>query len=113
MPTSANSTDEAEQVSAMLQIQELLEPLSAADRETLITSLSKVRSILIEAQKQAVRIVRLSESNDDASRLLEEYYEVVSVVQRDTPEAVQQIISDASSGVWVAYLREKAVGCVI
>jgi GNAT superfamily N-acetyltransferase len=96
-----------------LQIQELLEPLSAADQETLITSLSKVRSVLSEAQKPAVRIVRLSESDDDASRLLEEYYEAVSVVQRDTPEAIQQIINDASSGMWVAYLGEKAVGCVI
>jgi len=75
--------------------------------------MSKVRSILSEAQKPAVRIVRLSEANDDASRLLEEYYEAVSVVQQDTPEAIQQIISDASSGMWVAYLREKAVGCVI
>jgi DNA-binding MarR family transcriptional regulator/GNAT superfamily N-acetyltransferase len=96
-----------------LQIQELLGALSAADRETLITSLSKVRSILSEAQKPAVRIVRLSEANDDASRLLEEYYEAVSVVRRDTPEAIQQIINDASSGIWVAYLREKAVGCVV
>jgi DNA-binding MarR family transcriptional regulator/GNAT superfamily N-acetyltransferase len=96
-----------------LQIQELLEPLSVADRETVINSLSKVRSILSEAQKPAVRIVRLSESNADASRLLEEYYEAASVIQRDTPEAIQQIIGDASSGIWVAYLREKAVGCVM
>jgi DNA-binding MarR family transcriptional regulator/GNAT superfamily N-acetyltransferase len=96
-----------------LQIQELLESLSPADRETIITSLSKVRSILSEAQRPAVRIVRLSEANDDASRLLEEYYEAVNVVQRDTPEAIQQIISEASSGMWVAYLREKAVGCVL
>jgi len=96
-----------------LQIQEMLEPLSAADRETVINSLSKVRSILSEAQKPAVRIVRLSEANDDASRLLEEYYEAVSVTQRDAPEAIQQIIGDASSGIWVAYLREKAVGCVM
>jgi DNA-binding MarR family transcriptional regulator/GNAT superfamily N-acetyltransferase len=96
-----------------LQIQELLGPLSSADRETVINSLSKVRSILSEAQKPAVRIVRLSEANDDASRLLEEYYEAVSVIQRDTPEAIQQIIGDASSGIWVAYLRGKAVGCVM
>jgi len=96
-----------------LQIQELLEPLSAADRETLIESLSKVRSILNEAQKPAVRIVRLSEANDDAFRLLEEYYEAVDVIQRDTPEAIQQIIGAASSGMWVAYLRGKAVGCVM
>jgi len=96
-----------------LQIEELLEPLSAADRETVINSLSKVRSILSEAQNPAVRIVRLSEANGDASQLLEEYYEAVSVIQRDTPEAIQHIIGDASSGIWVAYLREKAVGCVM
>jgi GNAT superfamily N-acetyltransferase len=92
MPTSANSTNEAEQVSAMREFN---------------------RFYLSEAQMPAVRIVRLSEANDDASRLLEEYYEAVSVVQRDTPEAIQQIITDASSGMWVAYLREKAVGCVL
>jgi DNA-binding MarR family transcriptional regulator/N-acetylglutamate synthase-like GNAT family acetyltransferase len=96
-----------------LQIEELLEPLSAAERETLIESLSKVRSILSEAQKPAIRIVRLSEANDDAYRLLEEYYDAVGVIQRDTPEAIQQIIGAASSGMWVAYLRKKAVGCVI
>jgi DNA-binding MarR family transcriptional regulator/GNAT superfamily N-acetyltransferase len=96
-----------------VQIQELLEPLSAADRETVINSLSKVRSILSEAQNPAVRIVRLSEASDDASRLLEEYYEAASVIQRDTPEAIRQVIGDASSGIWVAYLREKAVGCVM
>jgi DNA-binding MarR family transcriptional regulator/GNAT superfamily N-acetyltransferase len=96
-----------------LQIQGLLESLSAADRETLIKSLSRVRSILSEAQKPAVRIVRLLEANDDASQLLEEYYDAVGVVQRDTPEAIQKIIGDASSGMWIAYLREKAVGCVV
>jgi DNA-binding MarR family transcriptional regulator/GNAT superfamily N-acetyltransferase len=96
-----------------LQIQELLDPLSAAEREAVIRSLSKVRSILSEAQKPAARIVRLSEADDDASRLLEEYYEAASVIQRDTPEAIQQIIGDASSGLWVAYLQEKAVGCVM
>jgi GNAT superfamily N-acetyltransferase len=96
-----------------LQIQDLLEPISASDRETLIESLSKVRSILKEARKPAVRIVRLSEANDDASRLLDEYYEAVSVVQRDTPEVIRQVIGDDSSGIWVAYLREKAVGCVM
>jgi DNA-binding MarR family transcriptional regulator/GNAT superfamily N-acetyltransferase len=96
-----------------LQIEELLDPLSAADRETVINSLSKVRSILSEAQKPAVRIVRLSEASGDASRLLEEYYEAVRVIQRDTPEAIQQVIGDDSSGIWVAYLRGKAAGCVM
>jgi len=96
-----------------LQIQKLLETLSVADREALIESLSKVRSILSEAQKPAVRIVRLSEINDDALKLLEEYYAAVDVVQRDTPEAMQKLIADPASGMWIAYLQEKAVGCVV
>jgi DNA-binding MarR family transcriptional regulator/GNAT superfamily N-acetyltransferase len=96
-----------------LQIHALLEPLGADVREALINSLSKVRSILSEAQKPAVRIVRLSEADDSAFGLLEEYYEAVSVIQRDTREDIRQIIGDASSGMWVAYLREKAVGCVV
>jgi DNA-binding MarR family transcriptional regulator/GNAT superfamily N-acetyltransferase len=96
-----------------LQIQEMLWPLSASDRETLIKSLSKVRSILSEAQKPAARVVRLAEADDDASRLLEEYYEAVGVIQRDTPEAIQEVIGAASSGMWVAYLGGKAVGCVM
>jgi GNAT superfamily N-acetyltransferase len=45
--------------------------------------------------------------------LLQEYYEAASVVQRDTPEAIQKIIYDPGSGVWLAYLDEKAVGCVV
>jgi GNAT superfamily N-acetyltransferase len=94
MSTSANSTHEAEQISVLREF-------------------NRFYTMRCKAQKPPVRIVRLSEANDDASRLLKEYYEAVSVVQRDTPEAVQQIISDASSGMWVAYLREKAVGCVI
>jgi DNA-binding MarR family transcriptional regulator/GNAT superfamily N-acetyltransferase len=96
-----------------LQIKELLVTVSSKDREVLLDSLSKVRSILSETQKRSVRIVRLSESNDDALRLLQEYYKAVDVVQRDTPEAIQKIIDDSCSGVWLAYLEEKAVGCVV
>jgi GNAT superfamily N-acetyltransferase len=66
-----------------------------------------------EPKVRSVRIVRLSKSNDDAIRLLQEYYEAVSVVQRDTPEAVQKIVDDPGSGLWLAYLEGKAVGCVV
>jgi DNA-binding MarR family transcriptional regulator/GNAT superfamily N-acetyltransferase len=96
-----------------LQIQGLLANLNATDRDALLDALSKIRSILSEPKGRSVRIVRLSKSNDDAIRLLEEYYEAVSVVQRDTPEAIQKIIDDPGSGVWLAYLEEKAVGCVV
>jgi DNA-binding MarR family transcriptional regulator/GNAT superfamily N-acetyltransferase len=95
------------------QIQEILSNVGPADREILIQSLSNVRSILSEAQKTAVTIVRLSKVNEDARQLLQEYYEAVNVVQRDAPEAIQKITDDPFSGVWLAYLDGKAVGCVV
>jgi DNA-binding MarR family transcriptional regulator/GNAT superfamily N-acetyltransferase len=96
-----------------LQIQGLLTNVNSTDRDALLDSFSKIRSILSEPKGRSVRIVRLSKSNHDAIRLLEEYYEAVSVVQRDTPEAIQKVIADPGSGVWLAYLEEKAVGCVV
>lgn len=96
-----------------LQIQGLLANVDATERAALIDSLSRIRSILSEPEERSVQIVRLSKSNDEAIRLLQEYYEAVSVVQRDTPEAIQKIIDDPGSGVWLAYLNEKAVGCVV
>ena len=45
--------------------------------------------------------------------MLQEYYQAVSVVQRDTPETIQRIIGGSCSGVWLAYLERKAVGCVV
>lgn len=96
-----------------LQIEKLLGTLSADDRDGVVASLSKVRSILSRDQRPAVRIVRLEKVNEDAIRLLEEYYEAVHVVQRDSPAAVGKVIGDASSGVWLAYLNDEAVGCVV
>ncbi|HTU50594.1 MAG TPA: GNAT family N-acetyltransferase [Acidobacteriaceae bacterium] len=68
---------------------------------------------LDDPEEHSVRIVRLEKSNADAIRLLQEYYEAVSVVQRDTPGAIQKMIDDPSSGVWLAYKGEKSVGCVV
>jgi len=45
--------------------------------------------------------------------LLQEYYEAVSVIQRDTPAAIRKIIDTPCSGMSLAYLGEKAVGCVV
>ena len=74
---------------------------------------SNLRSTNPSPPPRVVRIARLTESQDDAIRLLEEYYEAVSVVQRDTAEAVQRIIDAPCSGVWLAYLDGEAVGCVV
>jgi DNA-binding MarR family transcriptional regulator/GNAT superfamily N-acetyltransferase len=94
-----------------LQIRGLLDNVNSTGRAALLEALSRVRSILSEPEP--VRIVRLSKLNGDALRLLEEYYEAVSVVRRDTPAAIQRIVEDPCSGVWLAYFGEKAVGCVV
>jgi GNAT superfamily N-acetyltransferase len=58
--------------------------------------------------------VRLSTISDSAIRLLEEYYEAVSVVERDKPDALQMLIDSPFTGVWLAYLgQEAAVECVV
>jgi DNA-binding MarR family transcriptional regulator/GNAT superfamily N-acetyltransferase len=100
------------------EVRELLADVRSTDRDALLDSLARVRAILSESKGSPVRIVRLSKSSDegmldDAMRLLEEYYEAVSVVRRDTPEAIRKMIDGRGSGVWLAYQSERAVGCVV
>ena len=73
----------------------------------------KAQSTLNESSSEPLRIIRLTETSDEALQLLQEYYEAVHVVQRDTPEKIQSILDDRASGMWIAYLAEKAVGCVV
>lgn len=60
-----------------------------------------------------VRIARVTEANDEAVRILEEYYEAVHVVQRDTPAGIERFLNAAGSGMWLAYMGDEAVGCVV
>src|SRR3954468_15441221 len=94
-------------------IQSILAKFSAADRETLVASLTKVRTILSAPQNFPIRIVRLTAANEDAVAILHEYYEAVHVVQRDKPGGLQEIIDGPGSGVWLAYLGDEVVGCVV
>ncbi len=96
-----------------LHIQGLLANLAPADRDNLLVSLANVRSLLAEPAQPNIRIVRLTKSTPAALQLLRQYYEAVSVVQRDTPAAIQKIIADPTSGVWLAYLDAVPVGCVV
>lgn len=57
--------------------------------------------------------MRLAAANDDAQALLNEYYEAIQVIQRDTPADVRKIVEAPGSGVWLAYLGDEAVGCVV
>jgi DNA-binding MarR family transcriptional regulator/GNAT superfamily N-acetyltransferase len=95
------------------QIQDLLANVSSADLDELIKSLSKIRSILGGPETQSVRIVRLNKITDDAIRLLEQYYDAVNVVQRDAPQAIEELTENPFSGMWLAYLGEKPAGCVV
>ena len=96
-----------------LQIQELLADLGSPDREVLLDSLSTIRSILSQPKKSSLRIVRVSKCSDEVLQLLKEYYDAIDVVVRDTIPAIQKIIDEPSSGVWLAYLEDKPVGCVL
>jgi DNA-binding MarR family transcriptional regulator/ribosomal protein S18 acetylase RimI-like enzyme len=96
-----------------LQIHGVIDSLSEADREAVVSSLSQVRSILSRAQRTPIQIVRLAKETQDAQGILQEYYETVNVVVRDKPGAIQAIIDAAASGVWLAYLGKEVVGCVV
>jgi DNA-binding MarR family transcriptional regulator/GNAT superfamily N-acetyltransferase len=98
---------------SMMQIRRMLANVNAADREVLVASLTKVRSILSGCQKPPVRIVGLTQVNDHALAILQEYYEAVHVVQRDTPRSIQKIVDAPASGIWLAYLGDEVVGCVV
>ena len=94
------------------QIHDLLAKLTTTDRDALLASLANIRGLLEGRRKPPVRIVRLSEIDDDALTLLHEYYEAVHVVQRDKPGSVQKLIDAPASGMWLAYLGDEPVGCV-
>lgn len=95
------------------QIQQLLAKVSPAQRRSLVASLAAVRLILDAQQQPPIRIVRLKSLNADALAILAEYYEAVHVVQRDKPGSLDKIVRAPASGVWLAYARNKVVGCVV
>jgi DNA-binding MarR family transcriptional regulator/ribosomal protein S18 acetylase RimI-like enzyme len=96
-----------------LQIHGVIDSLSEADREAVVSSLSQVRTILSRAQRTPIQIVRLTKETQAARAILQEYYETVNVLVRDQPGAIQAIIDAAASGIWLAYLGQEAVGCVV
>jgi GNAT superfamily N-acetyltransferase len=61
-----------------------------------------------------MKIVRASMSQiSDAQLLLSEYYEAIGVTKRDGPEDIAVFLSDAASGLWIAYVEEIPAGCVV
>jgi GNAT superfamily N-acetyltransferase len=68
---------------------------------------------MADSVKPAVRVIRLRAPDAAALQLIEEYYEAVHVVLRDSPAAVQELLDEPGSGLWLAYLQGRAVGCVM
>ncbi|MGA7106492.1 MAG: helix-turn-helix domain-containing GNAT family N-acetyltransferase [Terracidiphilus sp.] len=95
------------------QIEGLLAEVNAAERAVLVGSLGKARAILDSRGKPAVRIVRLTAVQDVALAILQEYFEAVQVVQRDKPGDLRKLMMEPASGMWVAYLDDAVVGCVV
>jgi GNAT superfamily N-acetyltransferase len=51
---------------------------------------------------------------EDLVSLIEEYYEAVSVVLRDSPdEILANYVRNRKAGAWIAYVGTGAVGCVL
>jgi ribosomal protein S18 acetylase RimI-like enzyme len=49
---------------------------------------------------------------DTAYAIVEEYYEAMSVVARDTPDEVARLYFGEGTGIWLARLEEKVIGCI-
>ncbi len=49
----------------------------------------------------------------EAESLLQEYYEAIGVVKRDSPGEVQSFLSDPAGGFWIAREEQHAAGCVV
>jgi DNA-binding MarR family transcriptional regulator/GNAT superfamily N-acetyltransferase len=95
------------------QIEKMVAHLTAADREAMVASLARVRSILAEPSKAPVRIERIRASSEEALAILHEYYEALRVVQRDTPASIRKMLRAPASGMWLAFLADEVVGCVV
>jgi DNA-binding MarR family transcriptional regulator/GNAT superfamily N-acetyltransferase len=95
------------------EMRAMLATLGASERKELVAALGRAREILSRKQEPEVRIVRLTRATKEAAQILEEYYEAVHVVQRDRPGALQKMIDEPASGMWLAYLGDEVVGCVV
>jgi len=98
--------DEIDRKSAQ-EIEDLLEGIEPSQRAALLESIQQIHAIL------SVRIERVRAVDDNAMSLIEEYYESINVIVRDTPAAIQKLVDEPGSGLWLAYLDGEPVGCVI
>jgi len=87
----------------------LLESLPPQKRETLVHALTTAHEIL-----SAPTIVKATTIEAaDAKLLLNEYYDAINVIQRDTQKSIQSFLSDPAAGLWIAYVDGTPAGCVV
>ena len=87
----------------------LLESLPPQKRETLVHALTTAHEIL-----SAPIIVKATTAEAaDAKLLLNEYYNAINVIQRDTQKSIQSFLSDPAAGLWLAYVDGTPAGCVV
>jgi len=94
------------------QIERMLDGIDSADRDNLVTALAQAHRILATPSNE-VRIVRIARASSEAREILEEYYEAVGVVKRDDAAALQAVLDDHASGMWLATIGKNVAGCVM
>lgn len=99
--------------SSDLQIAAILDTLEPNLRNDLVASLQRAHDILGRPPASALSIERLTQPSSAALEILEEYYEAVHVVKRDKPADLQALLAEPASGMWLARLNNKIVGCVV
>jgi len=94
------------------QIERILSDLDGKDRDSLVAAIAEARRIL-SVPAQEIRIVQLPRLSSEALAILEEYYEAVHVIQRDDPAALQSLLDEPASAMWLAYIGNQVAGCVV
>lgn len=95
------------------QIQALLAFFSPKDRKNFVASIDKVQQILSRRNTVHPRIEKITTFNQDVETLLSEYYESIQVVKRDSNAAIRKLLHDPASAMWIAYVDDTPLGCVI
>jgi len=96
-----------------LHITKILTTIGEADRNSLVESLTRAQRILAPPSESEVTISRLTQAGNEALQILNEYYDAVNVIKRDKPGALQSLLDDPASGLWLAWLGDQVVGCVV
>ena len=54
----------------------------------------------------------MSSEIDAAYAMVEEYYEAMNVVARDTREEFARLYFEERAGIWLAWVEERVIGCI-